>query len=295
MEFKQLILSASFVVVALVGLRAADSTPLIQTQDPVRQVRSIAERIDEVHLFSKALNREMRCSVFKPPGLSETNASRFPVLTILHGRGRHHKTLVDDEETRGMLLDAGIWVVLPDGEDGWYINSQERPADKYSDYLEEVTAAVSAHYHLTARRERRAIAGWSMGGYGAVIHAETHPYSYAVVASIIGLLDFPSADKFPDGFNYNVPQELFGADKAVWAELNPLNSVERLRGMSILIITGDTAFDRCMNERFSTALAERQITHGYSMVSGGHTFHVVKQGLHKVLAFLSEQMNPALE
>ena len=255
------------------------------------RIEAIARGIDEVVFASEALGREMKLSVVHPAVETFAFADR-PVLYLLHGRGRHNRSLIDLPESRQQLLTAGCWIVLPDGEDGWYLNSPVDPTSRYSDYLEEVIRLTSKHYGFSSNPRRRAIAGWSMGGYGAIRFVQTHPEDFGVVASVIGVLDFPREETLPPGQNYQVPVARFGDNPAVWNDFNPRNSVGALRGKSILLITADEAFDRTMNENFSTALRAAGIDHEFCELSGRHTLPVVQAALPKVLEFVCQKILP---
>src|SRR5690606_5787161 len=126
---------------------------------------------------------------------------QIPVLYFLHGRGRHHASLIEDEVTRSALLETPFYIVLPQGLDGWYINSPVVDEDQYETYLEEVIAWVEAHLPVRRDAAGRGIGGWSMGGYGAVRFAQTHAGQFGFVASVIGLLDFPREETLPEGQN----------------------------------------------------------------------------------------------
>lgn len=245
------------------------------------------ERLHELRFFSEALQREMKVSVVAP----EEPADDTTVLLFLHGRGRHHRSLLEDEASREALLAAGMWVILPDGEDGWYINSPVQSAARYEAYLSEVIAQAKQRFGLTASPDRWAIGGWSMGGYGAMRFAGRHPEQFAMIVTVIGLLDFPREPTLPEGQNYSVPVDRFGEERREWREFNPINAVNALRGKSVLLITADTAFDRTMNENFSAALIAAKIGHRIITLAGGHTLPVVQESLPLVLSFVrrSEQ------
>ncbi|MCA9020389.1 MAG: hypothetical protein KDA74_09625, partial [Planctomycetaceae bacterium] len=200
-------------------------------------------RIEAVSFASASLKKNKRAVIVLPEEWRSIKPADRRVLVILHGRGRHERSLVDDEVIRRQLLDSGLFVILPDGDDGWYINSPLRKLDVYETYLEEVLAQVANKYELPENGKQWAIAGWSMGGFGCINFAERHPGRVAAVSSIIGLLDFPR-NGLPEGQSYKVPVERFGSDEAEWDRFNPLNGVDKLQGMSVLIITADQAFDR---------------------------------------------------
>jgi len=238
-----------------------------------------ADRVEEFALVSAALGREMRAKVVRP-----LTAGERPVLVLLHGRGRHRNSLLELEDAREALLTADLWVFLPDGEDGWYIDSPVDPEGRYAAYLDEFLAEIATRYPLAQDASSWTVAGWSMGGYGAVRFAQRHPERFGAVVPIIGLLDFPRAETLPAGRNYAVPIARFGADEEVWKRFNPLHEIERLRGTAILVITAEDAFDRVMNENFATALAAAGLPHQFVMLPGGHTLEVVRAALPAVIA-----------
>ncbi|MDA3926477.1 MAG: alpha/beta hydrolase-fold protein [Kiritimatiellae bacterium] len=263
-------------------LTAAADTPIIQ---------HLTNRIDIVSFYSEVLEKTKSFSVVLPENYDHAK-SDWPVLFLLHGRGRTERSLIDDEGARSSLLEAPFVVILPDGDDGWYIDSPVRPADKYQSYTEEVVALAGTLYNLTSNPEQRALTGWSMGGYGCVYFAENHSQEFSTVASIIGLLDFPRTG-LPEGQSYDVPIDRFGDDPAVWATFNPINHVENLRDMSIYVVIADEAFDRTMNENFTNELTIAGIAHEVKVLEGGHTFAVVCTALPLVINFVAKSFKSA--
>ena len=217
------------------------------------------------------------------------------VLVLLHGRGRHHRSLIDSPVARDALLTAAFYVVLPQGEDGWYLDSPAQPAARYAAYLAEVVAWAERTLPVGRTAARRGIAGWSMGGYGAVRCAETHPGKFGFVASVIGLLDFPRAETLPEGQNYKVPIARFTADPATWAALNPLNSVDQLRGTALTLVLATKGFERTMNEHFLAALAAQTppLPARVHRLEGGHEFSLVERAIPLVLADAAEFFHKA--
>lgn len=248
------------------------------------EIGELFPRIVAVSFQSSSLNKRKRCVVVLPIGWQQIKPADRRTLVILHGRGRHEMSLIDDKTVRKPLLDSGLFVILPDGDDGWYVNSPVRKSDAYETYLEEVLAVVSLEYELPDKQKQWAIAGWSMGGFGCVNFAARHPDRFAAVSSIIGLLDFPRTG-LPEGQSYKVPTERFGTDESVWKQFNPIHSAEKLKGMSVLLITADQAFDRTMNEHFRDRLIELKQPHKYVELKGGHTFPVVRESIPLVLEF----------
>ncbi len=251
----------------------------------ITAVEEIAPRIKQVTFKSQVLGVEKRFCVVLPEGYSDDGKDR-PWLALLHGRGRHERSLIDDPQSRATLLAAPFVVVLPDGDMSWYIDS---PAGRYQKYLAEVLGVATARFGLSDNASRRAITGWSMGGYGCTRFVQAHggpggDWRFALLAPIIGLLDYPSDPRgFPAGQSYPVRTEVFGKDPGEWAKANPVRQAGRLRDMSILLITGNRAFDRTMNERFSRRLGELDIEHDLKIIEGKHSFDVVREALPLVI------------
>lgn len=265
------------------------------TASPPAPAAPASDRITFATVASTALGRSLPVAVVAPAlapspardGVVST-PSTTPVLYFLHGRGRHHRSLVDSPAARAALLEARCYVVLPQGEDGWYIDSPVLPDARYAAYLAEVIAWAELTLPVARTPARRGIAGWSMGGYGAVRFAQTQPEArrFGFVASIIGLLDFPRAEDLPEGQNYRVPLARFTADPAVWATLNPLRAVAALRGSAVTLVLATRGFERTMNEHFLAALAAATppISTRVHRLEGGHEFALVERAVPLVLA-----------
>jgi S-formylglutathione hydrolase FrmB len=259
---------------------------------PVRRETEIHPGVAEVEFSSRVLGALKAFCVITPTA-APRDGDGWPVLFFLHGRGRTHRTLVDLEAMRRAFLDAPFCTVFPDGGDGWYIDSPVESGARYETYLAEVIAMAERVRRVSQARDGRAIAGWSMGGYGAMRFAIRHPDEFGIVAPIIGLLDFPRSADLPAGQNYNVPVARFGADPSVWSEFNPLHRTEALRGRAILIITAADAFDRTMNEHFHARLRALNIPHEYLVLPGAHTFPVVQAAVPHVISFVARHLAAA--
>lgn len=238
------------------------------------------QRISTAEIASRALGRMLPVSVVRPAIGPKNDA---PVLFFLHGRSRHHRSLLESPVARQALLRAEFHVVLPQGEDGWYIDSPARAEDRYGVYLAEVIAWADANLPVSRTAARRGIAGWSMGGYGAMRFAQAHRAEFGFVASVIGLLDFPRKEDLPQGRNYPVPVDRFTGEPDTWRAFNPMFAIEALRGRTVTLVLATRGFDRTMNENFLAAAAALDIPMNVHWLEGGHEFAVVERALPIVL------------
>jgi S-formylglutathione hydrolase FrmB len=151
---------------------------------------------------SEVLGKKMAFTIVYPQDYAATGAP-WPVLFFLHGLGRNEHTLIDDPSSRQKLLDQPYVIVLPKGENGWYFDSPVDPKRHYAAYLDEVMAQAARVANISAERPERAIGGWSAGGFGSVWACLHHPESFSTLATIIGVVDFPSA-----GTRFKVPDSI---------------------------------------------------------------------------------------
>jgi S-formylglutathione hydrolase FrmB len=272
--------------VAIVACIALAACRADATADSPR-TKQIAERIEQVTFASQAFDEDKHYCVVLPAEFRPDHGGA-PVLYMLHGRGRSDRSLIDDTSTREALLAAPFVTVLPNGEDGWYMDSPVLPKNAYAELLDETIRDAEHHYGLTRRPEKRAIAGLSMGGYGCVRFAEEHPESFAAVVPIMGLLDFPRRG-LPGSQSYEVPTKAFGTSEADWNRFNPIHSADKLRGADVLLITATRAFDRTMNENFRNRLRKLDIPHEWKVLDGAHHFDVVREAMPILVKHVSKR------
>ncbi len=251
------------------------------------RIASVEPRVWSCDFTSAALEKPMRFLVVLPEGVTLSNA-RLPVIYFLHGRGRHERTLLDND-TRQRVLASPCAVVLPRGQDGWYVNSPVIAKDRYADYLDEVIKLAEQHFPVANTAKGRAIGGWSMGGYGTVYTACRRPGDFAAVASIIGILDYPRPDVPIPGQNYAV-QPRFGTNVAGWDKLNPRKLMAGLDGVPLFVAYADKAAERQMNEAFLADARARGLKVEVLPLSGGHTFPIVEQALGPAFSFMESSL-----
>ena len=151
-------------------------------------------------VVSPALGRSMPCFVVLPPGYQESQRC-YPVLYLLHGWSGDHTNWTTLTNLVQYAAEYDLIIVTPAGENSWYVNSATRPSDRFADYIvQDLIASIEAGFRTIAAPHRRAIAGLSMGGYGAMLAAAQNPELFAAAGSISGAFDGPRGieDVLPD-------------------------------------------------------------------------------------------------
>lgn len=148
--------------------------------------------VTTVELYSPAVDRTMKYNIVLPPDY-ETSDERYPVLYLLHGLSQNY--------TSWSRLGAPFYareigrliVVMPDGGDSWYVNWAESAEGQKNDWedhiVRDVVSHVDANYRTIAQREGRAIAGLSMGGYGALTIGLRNSEMFISIGSTSGALE----------------------------------------------------------------------------------------------------------
>jgi putative tributyrin esterase len=143
-------------------------------------------RVDS--FFMPSLGRTKKLSVLLPSNYDPTK--RYPVLYLLHGYTGGHEDWGTRTKLRDYVKDMPMIVVMPDGENSWYVNSFTEPNERFEDYMvSDIPHYVQTMYSIDTTRQ--GIAGLSMGGYGALMLGLRHPARYGFVGSLSGAITFP--------------------------------------------------------------------------------------------------------
>lgn len=123
---------------------------------------------------SAALGRDMKFTVYLPDGYNKDATQKFPVIYLLHGAGGDEvewarkggavETL-DGLIKRG-LMRPSIAVMPTAGGATWWADGAAEKVE--TALMTELLPYVEGKYKASAERNGRALAGLSMGGYGAL-------------------------------------------------------------------------------------------------------------------------------
>jgi enterochelin esterase family protein len=157
-------------------------------------------------------NNQSDYYVYTPPGYSEKSHTRYPVLYLLHGFsdsaagwsqvGKANlilDSLIASGKAKPMIvvmtLGYGNMAVLKPGRTP-EINSQN--TELYSKALiTEVIPQIEATYHVSKKREDRAIAGLSMGGHESLVTGLNHPELFAWIGTFSAGLNAKTVAELP--------------------------------------------------------------------------------------------------
>jgi len=167
----------------------------------VRGDGELPQHLEYVRLDSRALagnllgdspTREL--GVLLPPSYFSAPGRRFPVVYLLHGLGpREHGHLGTAGVQRAAFrqMEQGelpeLILVAVDGTTslgGSYYARSPTTGDFETYVVREIVGAVDARYRTRADAAQRAIAGFSMGGHGAIKLAMKYPGLFSSVGTL---------------------------------------------------------------------------------------------------------------
>ena len=135
---------------------------------------------------SAALKRDAKYRIYLPHGYSVT-ARRYPVLYLLHGLYGDYRNWDTLTQLSRYMAGRNWIVVMPDAGNSWYVNSTSQADDRFDDYIShDLVQEIDRKYRTIQEREGRAIAGLSMGGYGAIKFALEGPKHMSLPEALAG-------------------------------------------------------------------------------------------------------------
>ena len=148
----------------------------------------------QTQFYSKALRVCVTANVILPePDLGiGVNASLVgappKVLYLLHGYSDDHSIWMRRTSVERYASRYNLAVIMPAVNHSYYTN--EVHGERYWDYVsEELPEAMQRFFRLSDKPEDTFVAGLSMGGYGAMKLALTHPERFGAAASFSGVVD----------------------------------------------------------------------------------------------------------
>lgn len=205
------------------------------------------------------------------PADYDAKTLRYPVFYYLHGYSGDETTWVKegklDAAADALGLDAII--VMPDGDDSFF-------ADEYETYISrDLITWVDSTFRTIATRGGRAIAGMSMGGYGALHLAIRHPDLYGACVA-------------------HSPVTAMAEHRPEWKPYDPIDLAATLvpPGPALYLDCGTEDSLAPSVQALHDVLVRRGIAHDFHLVPGQHDYAFAIERGPVSLAFLRAHTTP---
>ena len=228
-----------------------------------------------------------------------SSARRYPVIYLLHGADGDEtdwpkRTNLAEYASRYRLI-----VVMPGVGNSWYANSAGDARARYEDVIvRDLIPHVDGKYRTLANWHGRAVAGLSMGGFGAMKFALRYPHLFAFAASFSGAFDAPRTNVVVGATDERSKTllRIFGPEGGetrrrndVFELLRAVGERTRLPYLYVSTGTGDPLASVIpANPRFADALRERKAPYEYHERLGSHDWRFWDQEVRLALECMSD-------
>ncbi|MBA3886988.1 MAG: esterase family protein [Acidobacteria bacterium] len=283
---------------ALALLLAAPVFEVAARQDHTTAIPA-ASRLREETVQSAALGRPMRYHVLVPDeyGLS---LRRYPLLVLLHGLTGDYRDWPTRSNVAAYSRGLPLVIVMPDGENSWYTNSAGETGAKFEDYiLTDLIVDVEKKYDVIRSSYGRAVAGLSMGGFGALKMALKRPRRFVFAASFSGALPAARDADFGSslGKEFERLQQIFGPAGSETRTANDVYalvaSLPREQAPYIYLDCGTEDGLLQSNRELADALRKARVPYEYHELPGAHTWDYWDARIKEVLPLVMRKLDAA--
>ncbi|HRV59127.1 MAG TPA: alpha/beta hydrolase family protein [Solirubrobacterales bacterium] len=207
----------------------------------VLKSEKLDSRLTELTLSTPNVDGPTGVRVLLPAGYGSSSRN-YPVLYLLHGAIDDYRSWTDKGDAEALTAGLPLIVVMPDsGPSDGYTNWDNpgpdgQPAwERY--HIEDLIPFIDQRFRTRADRAGRAVAGLSMGGYGAMIYAAKHPDLFTAAAAFSGAVNLTN----PLLLSISTPTARgdYATHKLRFESDNPLSLAENLGGIDLTLRTGD--------------------------------------------------------
>ncbi len=240
----------------------------------------------EIEIFSWQLEHRERVNVIMPQGKELAgigSENRKPkLLFLLHGLSDNHSMWARYTQLERFALAHNVCIVMPSGGRSFYTDMKY--GGKYYSYIaKELPGIIETMFNISNIREDHAIAGLSMGGYGAlkIGMRECDYFGYAAGVSSVadiyeGKKHFPAdmVNVFGEELNILDNDDLFKlAEKT---DLNPYKP-------KIYMAVGKSDFLYDANKRLRDKFSSLDFDYTYEEDEGNHNWEFWNEYIQHIL------------
>jgi len=273
-----------------------------QEPDPEPFVRLLKNQIFQ----SKLLKNEINYAVLLPANYDSSDES-YPVVYLLHGFGDNESAWYSGgrisyysdkyaEEISDMIF------VMPEAFNSYYVNRYNGRFPYMEMFTREFVPAIDSIFRTKRDKMQRAVMGYSMGGFGALILPAKNPEMFEI--SIPLSMSFRTDEQYisepGESWDYQWGSVFGGAGKKgedrlteYFIQNSPFHffkggDLSGFENLKIFIDCGDDEESLSVtNSELHVLLREKGIPHEYRVRNGGHSWDYWHNSIHEALLFIN--------
>lgn len=233
----------------------------------------------------KSLQRRTSISVILPADnihflqdREEIVPQPYKTLYLLHGLYGSDDIFLANTSIQKFAEDHGIAIVIPCGENSFYVDNEKSHA-YYGEYVGQELLDITRNiFPLSHRREDTFIAGFSMGGYGAIRNGLKYSQNFSKIGMISSALITDDIVNYTDDDNVlrsrQFYESIFGnLDELKGSDMDPKALIENCSDIpDIFMACGVDDFLFEKNVDFHEFLKSKNIEAEFIQPCGEHTW-----------------------
>jgi len=146
----------------------------------------------DISMPSSVLGRNVLFSVYLPDEYVKNPSASYGVVYLLHGYGDDNNawndqylqvsSLINSLEASGAI--SPMIYVMPQGFNSYYVNKYDGSFNYMDMFVDELVPYIDSTYRTIPDREHRAVVGYSMGGFGAMVLPSMNPAVFSVAVPL---------------------------------------------------------------------------------------------------------------
>ena len=234
---------------------------------------------------SRTLGVPSRMEVLVPEG-----EGPFPVLYLLHGLGDDCRTWQRNYDLPHRMEKRGVIVVMPEGGRSYYCDVPGPVGEPWESHITgDVVGVIDQTFDTVRDASGRALAGFSMGGYGAIMLALRHPEMFCAAASVSGAMYFAAR---PHPLQLDYPADLMALLPAGKYDCFALaeKHAAAVQSVAMRLSVGRQDYLQAVNAEFHRHLEALGLKHDYTEADGKHDWAFCRAHLHEAIDFCVERL-----
>jgi len=288
--------------------------PSCHKTGPVDPEVKVPRYTKDLAFTSSILGTKVKYSILLPENYAKNISTSYPVVYLLHGLGDDNNSWNDSylsienlvEELEADSTITPMIYVLPEGYDYYYCNYFDNSVRYMDMFTDELVPFIDKTYRTKADASHRAVAGYSMGGFGAMILPTLHPelFSVSVPLSMSFRTDYQYETESGSGWNYQWGRIFGGSGLSGAARLTDYYkthcpfylfnaaSVSKLSSVHYFLDCGDDEENLSQsNDSLHILLRDIGMPHEYRVRNGAHTSQYWRSGMREALPYIQTYFN----